>query len=190
MVTLQDPPPGGERILADILVEDKDGNTLNVLVPFRSRNENFPSFIITESAFLTPFPLMIGLPSFLGTSLSNRGRIDRYDGNATAIGMVRRNHIVNIGKLGKEFGLYPAQCRIENPRDVLDCGMNGEDVAGTAITVLFPGIGITLEKCLLSLGQERGRPAVGMEGARFRRGRQIQHSLVYPAAGLYILPGI
>jgi hypothetical protein len=48
MVTLQNPPPGGERILADILVEDKDGNTLNVLVPFRIRNENFPSFIITE----------------------------------------------------------------------------------------------------------------------------------------------
>ncbi|MDR0386705.1 MAG: hypothetical protein LBH57_01580 [Treponema sp.] len=47
-VMLQDPPPGGERIMADILVEDRDGNTLNVLVPFRTRNENFPSFIITE----------------------------------------------------------------------------------------------------------------------------------------------
>ncbi|MDR2070491.1 MAG: hypothetical protein LBP81_03610 [Treponema sp.] len=48
MVTLQDPLPGGERIMADILVEDQRGNTLNVLVPFRTRNENFPSFIITE----------------------------------------------------------------------------------------------------------------------------------------------
>lgn len=48
LVTLRDPPPGGERIMADILVEDRNGNTLNVLVPFRSRNEDFPSFIITE----------------------------------------------------------------------------------------------------------------------------------------------
>jgi hypothetical protein len=47
-VILQDPPPGGERIMADILVKDRDGNTLNVLVPFRTRNESFPSFIITE----------------------------------------------------------------------------------------------------------------------------------------------
>jgi hypothetical protein len=47
-VMLQDPPPGGERIMADILVKDRDGNTLNVLVPFRTRNEDFPSFIITE----------------------------------------------------------------------------------------------------------------------------------------------
>ncbi|MDR2742168.1 MAG: hypothetical protein LBB98_08475 [Treponema sp.] len=47
-VTLQDPPPGGERIMADILVEDQDGNTLNALVPFRTRNEDFPLFVITE----------------------------------------------------------------------------------------------------------------------------------------------
>jgi hypothetical protein len=47
-VSLQNPPDGGERIMADILVEDQTGNTLNVLVPFRTRNENIPSFIITE----------------------------------------------------------------------------------------------------------------------------------------------
>jgi hypothetical protein len=47
-VTLQDPPSGGERIMADILVEDQAGNTLNVLVPFRTWNDFFPSFIITE----------------------------------------------------------------------------------------------------------------------------------------------
>jgi hypothetical protein len=48
MVTLQDLPPGGERVMADILVEDQRGNTLNVLVPFRTRNEDVPLFIITE----------------------------------------------------------------------------------------------------------------------------------------------
>jgi hypothetical protein len=34
--------------MADILVEDRNGNTLNVLVPFRTRNDDFPSFVITE----------------------------------------------------------------------------------------------------------------------------------------------
>jgi hypothetical protein len=47
-VMLQNTLIGGERIMADILVEDQGGNTLNVLVPFRTRNENIPSFVITE----------------------------------------------------------------------------------------------------------------------------------------------
>jgi hypothetical protein len=47
-VTLQKPLIGGERVMADILVEDQAGNTLNVLVPFRTRNDNIPSFVITE----------------------------------------------------------------------------------------------------------------------------------------------
>ncbi|GHU08471.1 hypothetical protein FACS1894151_04430 [Spirochaetia bacterium] len=40
--------PEGERITADILVEDDSGNTLNVLVPFRTRNDRIPAFMITE----------------------------------------------------------------------------------------------------------------------------------------------
>jgi hypothetical protein len=40
--------PGGEPYTADILVKDDDGNTLNVLVPFRSRNERVPGILINE----------------------------------------------------------------------------------------------------------------------------------------------
>jgi hypothetical protein len=47
-VTLANPLAGGEPITADILVEDEGGNTLNVLVPFRSRNDQMPSLVITE----------------------------------------------------------------------------------------------------------------------------------------------
>lgn len=47
-IALQNLPTGGERIMADILVKDQNGNTLNVLAPFRTRNEDFPSFVITE----------------------------------------------------------------------------------------------------------------------------------------------
>jgi hypothetical protein len=39
---------GGERFIADLLVEDKAGNTLNVLIPFRTRNERVPRLLINE----------------------------------------------------------------------------------------------------------------------------------------------
>jgi len=38
----------GERVTVDLLAEDDNGNTLNVLVPFRSRNDKMPSLLITE----------------------------------------------------------------------------------------------------------------------------------------------
>ncbi|MDR1637661.1 MAG: hypothetical protein LBR93_10030 [Treponema sp.] len=39
---------GGERFIADLLVEDSAGNTLNVLIPFRTRNERVPWLLINE----------------------------------------------------------------------------------------------------------------------------------------------
>ncbi|MDR2535784.1 MAG: hypothetical protein LBD29_07105, partial [Treponema sp.] len=38
----------GERVTTDIVVEDTRKNTLNVLVPFRTRNDRLPAFVITE----------------------------------------------------------------------------------------------------------------------------------------------
>jgi hypothetical protein len=38
----------GERIVADMVVEDAHGNTLNVVVPFRTRNDKVPPLLITE----------------------------------------------------------------------------------------------------------------------------------------------
>jgi hypothetical protein len=43
----------GERLTADLLVEDAYGNTLNVLVPLRARNDRMPPFLINE--LLTEF---------------------------------------------------------------------------------------------------------------------------------------
>ncbi|MFP3043442.1 hypothetical protein LQZ19_16635 [Treponema primitia] len=48
LVNLKGVMQGGERIVADLLVEDELGNTLGVLIPFRSRNERIPGLIITE----------------------------------------------------------------------------------------------------------------------------------------------
>jgi len=38
----------GTRVTADILVEDDDRNTLNVIVPFRTRNDRMPALILNE----------------------------------------------------------------------------------------------------------------------------------------------
>jgi hypothetical protein len=38
----------GIKLTADILVEDEHGNTLNVLVPVRSRNDRMPNMLINE----------------------------------------------------------------------------------------------------------------------------------------------
>jgi len=38
----------GERITADLLAVDENGNTINVLVPFRARNDRVPPLRITE----------------------------------------------------------------------------------------------------------------------------------------------
>jgi hypothetical protein len=47
-VNLSGSVPGGEPYTADILVKDEGGNTLNVLIPFRSRNERIPRILINE----------------------------------------------------------------------------------------------------------------------------------------------
>ena len=39
---------GGTKITADILVEDAGRNTLNVIVPFRARNERIPTLVFNE----------------------------------------------------------------------------------------------------------------------------------------------
>jgi hypothetical protein len=47
-IVLDEPMAGGARIIADILVEDAGGNTLNVLAPFRARNDAMPRLVINE----------------------------------------------------------------------------------------------------------------------------------------------
>lgn len=50
-VTMNEDHSGGEKFIADMLVEDSNGNTLSVLVPFRTRNGNVPPFVINEIRF-------------------------------------------------------------------------------------------------------------------------------------------
>jgi hypothetical protein len=47
-VRLEESPLPGILFTADMLAEDADRNTINVLVPFRSRNNRMPSLVINE----------------------------------------------------------------------------------------------------------------------------------------------
>ncbi|MDR0290939.1 MAG: lamin tail domain-containing protein [Treponema sp.] len=47
-VIFSDGPGAGERLTADLLAEDNDGNTINVLVPFLTRNSRIPALVINE----------------------------------------------------------------------------------------------------------------------------------------------
>ena len=47
-VKLEESPPPGVAFTADILAEDADRNTVNVLVEFRSRNNRMPALVINE----------------------------------------------------------------------------------------------------------------------------------------------
>lgn len=47
-VLLAEAPPEGTRITANLLVEDEVGNTLDILIPFRARNDRLPKLVITE----------------------------------------------------------------------------------------------------------------------------------------------
>jgi hypothetical protein len=47
-ISLSHNPGPGERLTADLLVEDEHGNTINVLVPFRTRNVRIPGLRINE----------------------------------------------------------------------------------------------------------------------------------------------
>jgi len=47
-VRLAETPAPGVRFTADLLAEDAGRNTINVIVPFRSRNDRMPSLVINE----------------------------------------------------------------------------------------------------------------------------------------------
>ena len=47
-VSFSEGPGPGEKLTADLLAQDEKGNTINVLVPFRTRNDRIPAMLINE----------------------------------------------------------------------------------------------------------------------------------------------
>ncbi|MCL2833781.1 MAG: hypothetical protein FWD78_11480 [Treponema sp.] len=80
LVTLTEPMRTGDRITADILVEDEHRNTLNVLVPFRARNSRPPSMLINEvrtigASFNDPKKSKVEFVEFLVKNGGNLGAL-------------------------------------------------------------------------------------------------------------------
>ena len=74
LVTLTKPLREGEKITADVLVEDEHRNTLNVLVPFRARNDRVPKLLINEIRTTYSNP-RVEFVEFLSQSAGNLGAL-------------------------------------------------------------------------------------------------------------------
>jgi hypothetical protein len=80
LIILAEPLKEGEKIIADILVEDEHRNTLNVLVPFRARNNRVPQLVINElrteySSATRTAPARVESVEFLAKSSGNLGAL-------------------------------------------------------------------------------------------------------------------
>ncbi|MDR2552123.1 MAG: hypothetical protein LBD31_03010 [Treponema sp.] len=73
--------PGGSKVTADILVEDGNKNTLNVLASFRTRNSRMPAFVINEirTAYSKPKVEFIELKILKGGNLGALRLFAAYD---------------------------------------------------------------------------------------------------------------
>ncbi|MDR2211698.1 MAG: hypothetical protein LBO65_09595 [Spirochaetaceae bacterium] len=73
--------PGGSRIAADLLVEDNDKNTLNLLVNFRTRNNRIPDFVINEirASYTKPKAEFIELKALTAGNLGALRLFAAYD---------------------------------------------------------------------------------------------------------------
>jgi hypothetical protein len=74
LVTLTKPLREGEKITADVLVEDEHRNTINVLVPFRARNDRVPKLVINELRTVYSNP-RVEFVEFLSQSAGNLGAL-------------------------------------------------------------------------------------------------------------------
>jgi len=74
LVTFTKPFREGEKITADVLVEDEKRNTLNVLVPFRARNDRVPKLLINEVRTTYSNP-RVEFVEFLSQSAGNLGAL-------------------------------------------------------------------------------------------------------------------
>ena len=71
-VSFASPLAEGTRVIADILVEDDNRNTLNVIVPFRARNDRMPALIFNELRTEYSRP-RVELVEFLAREAGNLG---------------------------------------------------------------------------------------------------------------------
>jgi len=139
-------PGPGERVTADLLAEDEQGNTINVLVPFRTRNERLPPLRITElrTDYSRPRAEFIELRTF---GAGNLGALRVFIVSNTRNPLVYEFPSVEV-RAGEYITLHLRQME-DSSRDELGTNLaesGGTDSSPTARDLWVPGTGKLLRR--------------------------------------------
>jgi hypothetical protein len=140
-VRLEESLTGGIQFTADLLAEDTDRNTINILVPFRSRNNRMPALVINEIRTENSNPRAEFI-EFKMKSAGNLGAMRLFIlGNTNAT----RETIYEFKPIEVKEGEYvtlhlrtlEADCRDEYGDDLTESG--GRDSSPTGRDLWMPG---------------------------------------------------
>ena len=136
----------GEKVTADILARDEDGNTVSVLVPFRTRNERIPPLRITElrTEYSKPRAEFIELRTF---AAGNLGALRVFVAGNAKSPLVYEFPPVEVRAM--EYVTLHLRKLDENSRDELGSNLaesSGADSSTTARDLWIPGTAKLLRK--------------------------------------------
>ena len=136
----------GERVTADLLAVDADGNTINVLVPFRTRNDRVPPLRITElrTDYSRPRAEFIELRTF---GAGNLGALRVFITSNTGNPLVYEFPSVEVAS-GEYVTLHLRQVE-DGARDELGANLaesGGADSSPTGRDLWVPGTGKLLRR--------------------------------------------
>jgi hypothetical protein len=145
-VFYSDGPGGGERLTADLLAEDENGNTINVLVPFLTRNNRIPPLLINEirTEYSKPKCEFIELKS---QRAGNLGALRMFIAGNYKAPMVYEFPSVEVA--AGEYITLHLRTTEESNRDELGKNLNesgGADSSPTARDLWIPGSNKLLHK--------------------------------------------
>jgi hypothetical protein len=145
-VSYSNGPGPGERLTADILAEDNNGNTINVLVPLRTRNSRIPALVINElrTEYSKPKCEFIELKTL---QPGNMGALRVFIAGNYKAPMVYEFPSIEVGS-GEYITLH-LRTTEESNRDELGKNLEesgGEDASATARDLWIPGSSKLLHK--------------------------------------------
>ena len=139
-------PGPGEKLTADILAEDENGNTINVLVPFRTRNDRIPQMYINEIRTETAKPKYEFI-EFKTLEAGNLGALRLYIAGNYKAPMVYEFQSIEVNK-GEYITLHlrttEEGCCDELGSNLAESG--GTDSSPTARDLWIPGSNKLLHK--------------------------------------------
>jgi len=145
-VTFSDSPGSGQRLTADLLAEDNNGNTINVLVPLLTRNSRIPPLLINEirTEYSKPKGEFIEMKTL---QAGNLGALRVFIAGNYKAPMVYEFPPVEVA--GGEYVTLHLRTTEESNRDELGSNLDesgGADSSPTARDIWIPGSSKLLHK--------------------------------------------